>query len=194
MKYSGFLLLSAILGLTACKSHEKKIFVYASSNITVDDARQHVTVTDGTTHHEQELDYRTGSSVNLDVQSPQGKMSVAATDDGTYILNLKPDTLIGSYKHLGTTAKNSISDDELKKSIDSLQKLVQDQNVSEANKNYFIAPGKMVKISSNAGAQVFGPYTPIPGSFDASSVPEVYKFYTISQVRDILDNLIKQTK
>lgn len=194
MKYSCFLLFSAILGFTACKSHEKKILIYASSNITLDDAKQHVSVTDGTTHHEQELDFSTGSAVNLDVQSPQGKMNVSAVDDGLYILNLKPDTIIGSLKHVGTTAKTSISEDELKASIDSLQKLTEDKNVSDANKNYFIAPGKLVKITSNTDAKIFGPFNTIPGAFDAGSVPELYKFYTIAQVREILDNLKKQAK
>ena len=189
MKFSGFLFVSAALSLTACKSHEKKILIYASSSITVDDAKQHVSVTDGTTHHEQELDFSTGSAVNLDVQSPQGKMTVSAVDDGLYILNLKPDTIIGSMKHVGTAAKTSISEDELKASIDSLQKLIADQNVTEANKNYFIAPGKLVKITSNTDAKIFGPFNTIPGAFDAGSVPELYKMYTISQVREILDNL-----
>lgn len=192
MKYSGFLFVSAVLSLAACKSHQKKILIYASSNITVDDSKQHVTVTDGTTHHEQELDFTTGSPVNLDVQSPQGKLSVSAVDDGLYILNLKPDTVIGSYKHVGTTARTSISDQELKASIDSLQKLVADQNVSEANRNYFVAPGKMVRITSNTDAKVFGPYNTIPGAFDAGSVPELYKFYTINQVRELIDHLKKQ--
>jgi hypothetical protein len=52
----------------------------------------------------------------------------------------------------------------------------------------------MVKISSNPQAKVFGPFTTIPGSFDAGSVPEIYKFYSINEVRGIIDNLQKMTK
>ena len=124
----------------------------------------------------------------------QGKTSVTATDDGLYILNLELDTVLGSFQHVGTdngTAK--ITQDVLKQKIDSLQKLVLDQNVSEANRNYFVAPGKMVKITAETKAKVFGPFTSIPGSFDAGSVPEIYKFYNMSEIREIIGNLQKMT-
>ena len=100
------------------------------------------------------------------------------------------DTVIGSYQHVG--AENGgphITQDELKQKIDSLQKLVLDRNVSEANRNYFIAPGKLVKISAETKAKVFGPYTSIPGSFDAGSVPEIYKFYTVPEERENIAKL-----
>ncbi|HTR31158.1 MAG TPA: hypothetical protein VMH27_17925 [Puia sp.] len=191
---AGIVLLAVLLALSACKGHEKKILVYGSNDINVDDAKKHVTVAEGTTHHEKELDYTTGDPVTLDVQSPQGKLSVTAVDDGLYILNLKTDTVIGSFKHVGATARTTMSQDELKRDIDSLQKLVLDQNVTAANRNYFIAPGKLVKISSNPDGKVFGPFVSIPGSFDAGSVPELYKFYDISEVREILANLQKQAQ
>jgi hypothetical protein len=193
-KFHSFLFLSTLVCLTACKGHEKKILVYASSDIQVDETKQHITVSEGTTHHEQEVDFNTGSPVTLDVQSPQGKTSVTATDDGLYILNLKIDTIVGSYQHVGANGKNNVSLDEAKHALDSLQKLVQDQNVSEANRNYFVAPGKMVKITAETNAKVFGPYTSIPGSFDAGSVPEIYKFYTVPEVREIIARLENATK
>ncbi len=193
-KIHSFLFLAAVVSLTACKGHEKKILIYASSDITVDDAKQHVTVSEGTTHHEQELDFASGSPVSLDVQSPTGKMTVTAADDGLYILNLKTDTVIGSFQHVGAdNGQTTITQDMLRQKIDSLQKLVQDQNVSEANRNYFIVPGKMVRITAEPKAKVFGPYTSIPGSFDAGSVPEIYKFYTVPEVREIIGNLQKMS-
>ena len=193
-KLSGFLLFLIVAGFTACKGHEKKILVYASSDIGVDNTKQHIMVTNGGPHREQELDFSGGDPVTLDVQSPLGKVSVTATEDGLYILNLKSDTVIGSFQHVGANGEARISQDALKIKLDSLQKLVQDQNVSDANRNYFIAPGKLVKISSNPQAKVFGPFTTIPGSFDAGSVPEIYKFYSINEVRGIIDNLQKMTK
>ncbi|HUB60330.1 MAG TPA: hypothetical protein VL978_06505 [Puia sp.] len=194
-KFHSFLFLTFLVSLAACKSHEKKILVYASSDIQVDDSKHHITVSAGSTHHEQELDFNTGNPVTLDVQSPEGKLSVTAADDGLYILNLEPDTVIGSYRHVGTdTGPAHITQDQLKESIDSVQKLMQDLNVSEANRNYFIAPGKIVKITAETKAKVFGPYTSIPGSFDAASVPEIYKFYTVPEEREIIDNLQKDTK
>jgi hypothetical protein len=193
-KLSGFLLLLAVVGFTACKGHEKKILVYASSDIQVDNTKQHITVTDGGPHREQELDFSGSDPVTLDAQTPLGKLSVTAAEDGLYIFNLKSDTVIGSFQHVGANGESRISQDALKIKLDSLQKLVQDQNVSDANRNYFIVPGKLVKISSNAQAKVFGPFTTIPGSFDAGSVPEIYKFYSINEVREIIDNLQKMTK
>jgi len=190
-----FLFLMVLLGLTACKGHEKKIIVYAGSDITIDEAKQHVAVSEGTTHHEQELDFNTGNPVTLDVQSPAGKINVTATDDGLYILNLETDTVVGSFQHVGEdNGGRHVTQNQLKQKIDSLQKLVLDQNVTEANRNYFIVPGKLVKISSNPKGKVFSPFTTIPGAFDAGLVPEIYKFYTLSGIREILDKLQTMTK
>jgi hypothetical protein len=194
-KFYGFLLLLTVVGFTACKGHAKKILVYASSDIQVDNTKQHISVTDGGPHREQELDFSGSDPVTLDAQSPLGKLSVTATDDGLYIFNLKGDTVIGSFQHVGAdNGEAKITQDALTQKLDSLQKLVQDQNVSDANRNYFILPGKLVKISSNPKGKVFGPFTTIPGSFDAGSVPEIYKFYSINEVREIIANLQKMTK
>jgi hypothetical protein len=189
---SCFLLISAVVCFAACKGHEKKILIYASGNIQVDNTRQHITVADGTTHHEQELDFTSGDPVNLDIQAPQGKITLTATDDGLYIANLKNDTVVGSMQHVGAEGGEArITQDALKQKLDSLQKLAVGQNVSEANKNYFIVPGKIQKISSDAKSKVFGPFTTIPGSFDAASVPEIYKFYSMKEMREIIGNLEK---
>src|SRR6201989_3237126 len=133
-KISGLLLLSVMVCFTACKGHEKKILVYASGDIKIDDSKTHITVADGTTHHEQELDFTSGDPVNLDIQSPQGKITLSATDDGLYIANCKPDTVLGSMQHVGAEGGESrITQDGLKQKLDSLQKLTLGQNVSEAN-------------------------------------------------------------
>lgn len=164
--------------------------VYASGNIKVDESKQHITVSDGTTHHEQELDFTSGDPVNIEVESPQGKTTLNVTEDGLYIANLKPDTVLGSMQHVGTEGgETRITQDVLKQKLDSLQKLTTGQNVSEANKNYLVAPGKVAKISGNAKGKVFGPFTSIPGSFDAGSVPEIYKFYSMKEIREIIANL-----
>ncbi len=192
-KFHSFLFLTILASLTACKGHEKKILVYASSDIQVDDSKQHITVSDGTTHHEQILDFSTGDPVTLEVQSPSGKISITAADDGFYILNLKNDTVVGSLRHVGTD--NGIvphyTQDQMKHIIDSVQKLMAGQNISEANRNYFIAPGKLVRISSETKGKVFGPYTSIPGSFDPASVPEIFKFYTVPEERENIARLQK---
>jgi hypothetical protein len=192
-RFLGLLGLIAITTLTAC-SHHKKILVYATSDsdIKVDETQKNITVAGGTAHHEKELDFSGGDPVTLNIDLPSGKFTLQATDDGLYIVNLKSDTVVGSYQHVGAdNGETKISQDALKQKIDSLQKLVMGQNISEAGKNYFIAPNKIVKITSEAKAKVFGPYVTIPGDFDAGTAPEIYKFYTNKEVREIIANLSK---
>ncbi|MDR3715528.1 MAG: hypothetical protein P4L51_22185 [Puia sp.] len=191
--YYLFLLIATVM--TACASHSKKIIIMASSDIQVDPATQKtVTVTEGTTHHEKELIFTGGDPVTLNIQTPAGKYTLEAAEDGIYIANLKPDTVVGSYQHVGENADAKIDQDQLKLKIDSLQKLIAGQNVTAANRNYFIVPGKMVKISPEVNAKIFGPFTTIPGGFDAGSVPEIYKFYSNKEVRAIIGSLTEMTK
>jgi hypothetical protein len=192
-RLSGPLLFAIVLAFTACKGHDKKILLYASGDIQTDNTKTNITVSDGTTHHEQELDFPGSEPVTLNIQSPQGKFALNATEDGLYIANLKNDTVIGSYQHVGAENGGRITQDALKQKLDSLNKLVLDQNVSDANRNYFILPGKIARITPEIKAKVFGPFTTIPGSFDAGSVPEIYKFYGIKEVREIIGNLEKMT-
>jgi hypothetical protein len=178
--------------LNSCASHHKTVLIFASSDIQVDNTQKNINISDGTTHHEKELTFSGTDPVSLNIQSPAGKYTLEASDDGLYIANLKTDTVVGSFQHVGTgSGEARITQEELKQRIDSLNQLVLGQNLSPANKNYFILPGKIAKISSAADAKVFGPYTSIPGSFDAGSVPEIYKFYTNQEVREIIANLSK---
>ena len=194
-RFSGSLTLAAILSLAACKGHAKKITAYASGDIQVDNSKTNITVADGTGQREQELEYKGSGSVTLNVTTPTGKLSLEAKDDGLYVANLKnDDTLIGSYQHVGAEGGEArIGQDALKQKLDSLQKLVLDQNVSDANRNYYILPGQIAKISSESNAKVFGPFHPIPGGFDAGSVPELYKFYSIREIREIISRLSGMT-
>lgn len=190
-----FLLFASIVCLAACKGHQKKVLVYASDKISVDNTQKHITIANGfgTTHDEQELDFSTADPVTLDVESPQGKYSVTIPDDGLYIANLKTDTVVGSRQHVGTEGgeETHISQDDLKKKLDSLNRLIMDQNVSDANQNYFIAPRQAVRITTETKAKIFGPYTTIPGGFDAGSVPAIYKFYSMPEMREIIAKLEK---
>jgi len=186
-------LLIVVAGFASCKGHEKRVLVYASDKITADETKQHITIAngDGTTHHEQDLDFTTGDAVTLNVESAQGKYTVSIPDDGLYIANLKNDTVVGSRQHVGEGGEARITQEALKQKLDSLEKLVQGQNVSEANQNYFITPGKAVKITNETKAKVFGPFTTVSGSFDAGSVPAIYKFYSMKEMREIIGKLVK---
>jgi hypothetical protein len=186
-------ILLSVLLFASCTSHSKKILIYANSNIQVDDAQKNIVVREGSSHVEKELIFSGSDPVELNIQGPSGKYTLEAKDDGLYIANLKSDTVVGSLQHVGATAQTRMTQDQLKSNLDSLNKLVRNENVSEANKNYFIAPGKIVRISEFSKAKVFGPFTSISSSFDAGSVPEIYKFYNLSEVREIIAKLTEMS-
>jgi len=184
----------ALLFLAACSTHHKKILIYANSKIQVDESQRNITVQEGTTQVERELNINSAGPVVLVIQSPQGKYSLEATDDGYWLANLGTDTVVGSLQHTGSLKQTRITQEQLQVQLDSLNKLVKGANVSDAAKNYFIIPGKIVKITALTGAKIFGPYTPVPSAFDAGSVPEVYKFYDIGELYDIIHKLTEMSK
>jgi len=181
-----------VFTLASCKTHQKKILIYSSGDIKIDNEKN-ITVSEGTTHQENTIDFSTGDPVLLNVQSPSGKFTLEAPEDGLYIANLKNDTVVGSFQRVGATNNSKITQEQLRSQLDSLNQLIVGQNISVANKNYFIPPGKIVKINSSGTTKIFGPYTSIPSSFDAGSVSEIYKFYTNKEVREIIDKLTPMT-
>jgi hypothetical protein len=185
------LIIGSLIFLTVLSScGHKKIWVYAGNKIEVDESQKNIKVSEGTTHNEQALEFSGSSPVTLQVQSPSGKFSLEATENGLYILNLEKDTLVGSFQHIGAdNGKIVYTPELLKKTVDSLQQLIEGKNISDANKNFFIPPGKIGRVSANIDARIFGPYTTVPSGFDASTVPELYKFYTIEEVREIIAKL-----
>src|SRR5580698_4441610 len=173
--------------------HHKKVVVYADSDIQVDNSNNNITVTDGTTFTIKELEFGSGSAVDLNVQWPKGKIVLTTSqDDGLSIANLTADTIVGCYQHVGAdNGRVKLTTDQLKYAVDSLYQLTGGLNIAPRNKNYFIPPGKVVKINDNIKAKIFPPYTTIPGGFDATETPEVYKFYTNREVREIIERLTK---
>jgi DNA-binding beta-propeller fold protein YncE len=173
--------------------HHKKVVVYADSDIQIDNSNNNITVTDGTTFTVKELEFSSGSAVDLNVQWPKGKIVLTTSpDDGLSIANLTADTIVGSYQHVGVdNGQIKLTTDQLKYAVDSLYQLTGGLNIAPRNKNYFIPPGKVVRITDNVKAKIFPPYTKIPGGFDATETPEVYKFYTNREVREIIERLTK---
>ena len=194
MKNSPWLLLSLVFFVAACSSHQKKVLLYANSKIQVDESQKNITVTDGSTQVEQELDFNSGDPVVLNVTGPNGKYTLEVKDDGLFLANLKKDTVVGSMQHTGESRHTRITQQELQLQLDSLNKLVKGENISAAAKNYFIPPGQVVKISNFTNAKIFGPYQPVPSAFDASSVPEIYKFYSLSEEKEIIAKLTEMSK
>ena len=194
MKIKSLLLLSFVVFLSACTSHQKKILIYANNNIQVDESQKNITVTDGNTQVERELNFTGSDPVVLNISGPQGHFTLEAREDGFWLANLKKDTIVGSLQRTGNTAHNRITQEELNHRLDSLNQLVKGMNLSAQAKNYFIAPSKIEKISDNTNVKIFGPFTSIPNDFDAGSVSEIYKFYNLSEVSTIIQKLTEMSK
>jgi len=168
---------------------KRKVIVFSNGTPTIEGNT--ITLTDRSGHNEAEL-FPTDKTITVkfpDNVTESFTVEGEATD-GLYILNLKKDTLIGSFQPVGAEAKQeTISQENLKYRIDSLYQLMAGKNVSEAKRNFFIPPNQFKKISGNDKAQVVGPFLRMPGSF--AGTPEVYKFYTNGEVRETINRLEK---
>ncbi len=146
---------------------------------------------DGAGHEEKKLDMNS-KQVSFKLSTPAGEATVEMLDNGLYIINVKNDTIIGSYQKY-TSAKlpqNVITQESLKQKIDSLNLLLEGKNVSEANRNYFILPNQATKISANPLAEVVGPYHQMRSAemIDGKE-PEIYRFYSIKEIREMITKL-----
>ena len=167
----------------------RKVIVYSNGTPKIEGNT--ITLTDRSGHSEVEM---LPTDKTITVKFPDNvTQSFTVEGEGTnglYILNLKKDTLIGSYQPVGAEIKQeTITQENLKYRIDSLYQLMEGKNVSEAKRNFFIPPNQFKKISANDKAQVVGPFLRMPGSF--AGTPEVYKFYTNGEVRETITRLEK---
>jgi hypothetical protein len=152
--------IAALAVLAACSGGpSKKVLVMASGKLATDaNNKGLIKLNPGTQHNETTLQFKADEKV-VTVESPTGKKEYALPEDGLYILNLKTDTLIGSYQSFGEgMGETRITQEKFQERIDSLQQLLLGQNVSDAKRNYFILPGDIKKVTANTDAQVFGPY------------------------------------
>ncbi len=192
-----FILIAAVL--TSCSGSGKKVLVMATGKIVIDDKdEKNIKVEPGTTHNEKEIILSGGGKETLTVQSAGGNKTFDVDETGYYMLNLKPDTLVGGIVKYGTGARTSnLTGEDVDHIIDSTQKLIQGQNASDESKTYFILPYTLKEVSKNIESRIVGPYNGIPGSLDAGNsgkMPEVYKFYTNKQQRESVEHLIQQRK
>ena len=182
-----FFAIAALAFLAACSSEQRKVVVMASGKLQVNGNT--ITLDPGTTHNEVTLE-PDGDSVT--VTSGGNNTGFAVKEPGLYVLNLKKDTIVGSYQRTGTdNSLQKISQEDLFNRADSLAALMKGTNVSEAARNFNLPPMSIAKVSANANAQIIGPFRKIPGSFDPSKEHEIYKFYTNKEVAEILANVKK---
>lgn len=182
-----FLSFATIISIVACGGPGKKVKIMASGKITV--TGNTIALEPGTQHNEQELSV---SGDKITVTDGGASTDYPVTEPGIYILNLKTDTLVGSYQKVGTeSVSKTLTQEDLAKSIDSLQQLMAGANVSAANRNYCIAPNKLAKISSNLNADIIGPYLKMPSSFEGGKEYEIYKFSTNKEMMEVVEKLRK---
>ena len=165
----------------------KKVVVMASGKVSAEGTV--ITLEPGTQHNELPIMV---SGDKVTVKNGSASTDYPVTESGIYILNLKNDTLVGSYQRVGEGAgQQSISQEGLAKSIDSLQQLMAGTNVSAAARNYNIAPGKLAKVSSNTASDIIGPFVKMPSSFEGGKEYEIYKFFTNKEVAETVEKLKK---
>ncbi|MBA4140503.1 MAG: hypothetical protein H0X70_08365 [Segetibacter sp.] len=194
MKTISLIAFAAVIILTACKTEvKKKVMILGKGDISAEGGN--ITLKGSSGSSDKTIDL--GDETALQVTSPAGKNSITVpNEDGFYILNLRTDTIVGSQQNLGSDlGGRTITQEELKVKIDSLTQLTTGANV-KAGRSYLILPNQLIKITDNKGAKVFGPFTKIPGSLDADEkgkAPELYKFYTNTEMRELIANLKKMT-
>jgi len=153
-------------------TNEKKIVIMASGKITVTDKT--IQLDPSLTHNEQEVIFK-DDKLTLSVKSTAGtNKTFDLTDNGTYLLNLQTDTLIGGIVNYGAVGMpGSISAEEMDHIIDSTQQLMQGLNTNDAK----------------------GPFKGIPYKNDVDSdgnMPDVIKFFSVKQKRETLKDLMEQ--
>lgn len=180
-----FLAIICITLFSACSGGGKKVLIMSSGKVQINGNT--ITLQAGTTHTETTM---TPDGDNISVVAESGPTDFPIKEKGLYILNLKKDTLVGSYQRTGTdNSQKVITQEDLVGRIDSLTRLMQGSNVNDAARNYYILPFQLSHITNNLDAQIVGPYLKMPGSFDPSREHEVYKFYTNKEMADIIEKL-----
>ncbi|NCI48428.1 hypothetical protein GWC95_00745 [Sediminibacterium roseum] len=183
-----FGLFSVVLLLTACK--QKKIIVYSKGPAEVNTDAKTITSKDGTGHDEKEV-LLGSSNVTYKIKGPMGEGTIDLPGDGLFIVNAKPDTIVGGINSFGDPTKQKVvSQAELKLRIDSMVALLEGKNASEANKSYYLLPNKSARISDNIKSMVIGPYHRMRSAEKVDGKdPEVYRFYTLKEFREKIEEM-----
>ncbi|MDD2793211.1 MAG: hypothetical protein PHD73_08525 [Sediminibacterium sp.] len=181
----------AIILLASCSGNQKTVIVMSKGSAEVNLNAGTIKATDGAGHDEKTVKINS-KKVNFALTTPVGNTSVELVENGLYVINVKNDTIIGSYQQYSSAdkAQTVISQESLKQKIDSLILLSEGKNVSAANRNFFILPNQATKITDNANAQVVGPYHQMRSAEKVDGVdPEIYRFYSIKEIREMIVRL-----
>jgi hypothetical protein len=187
-----FVIIAIIFTACASGGKGKKVLIMATGKFDV--SGNSINLKPGTGHTEKSF---VPTADIISVTSPSGTQEFEVKEDGYYLLNLKKDTVSGAYQNIGmegNAAPPPITQDNLKFRIDSLYQLMINYNVADSNRQYNIPPFTIKKFSNNTEAEVFGPFTPVPPTFNPALEHEIYKFYTNKEIWDLILKLHKMTK
>ncbi|HEY1018434.1 MAG TPA: hypothetical protein VGE25_05520 [Sediminibacterium sp.] len=179
----------ALVLFTSCKS--KKMIVMSKGEAEINLEAKTITAKDGGGHEEKAVTLGSGK-IAFKMNTPAGEATVELQENGLYVVNVKNDTIIGGYQSYSDpkVSQQVITQEKLKQQIDSLQLLSEAKNVRAANRNFFILPNHAVKITDNTEALVVGPYHRMRSAEKVDGKdPEVYRFYSIKEIREIIGKL-----
>lgn len=183
-------LLGVVVLLSACDK-DKKIVVMSKGAADINTDTKTIKAKEGA-GHEEKTAIVSGDKIVFKLSTPAGEATVELLENGLYIINVKSDTIIGSYQKYSDPglAQNMITQENLKLRIDSLLLLSEGKNVSATNRNFFILPNHAVKITDNKNAIIVGPYHQMRSAekIDGKD-PEVYRFYSIREIREMIRRL-----
>ncbi len=188
----------SLFSLLSCGGDEgfKTIEVIANNDAKIDATGKKITV-GSTGYLNKTLNYTTSEGVNILLFYNGKQIELSIPDNGYYLLNAKTnDTIIGSLQVYlkPEEASRTITQDELLQRLDSLRLLVENKNVNEGNNNFFILPNTVAKISGNKNVQIVAPYHQLKFIETIEANPEVYRFYTISEIRATIKKLESLTE
>ena len=193
------LLLVVLIGIfiTACNSSSQKLIVYTNNGATIDEASKTITIKDTFGHNDKEIRFSGGDKASLKVKLSSGEQNIDIDGAGYFIVNAKArDTIIGGYQKYSTPeeANRVMTQEELAHNIDSLKQMMTGANTNAANKTFFILPYTAAKITDNTDAFIVGPYHRMTSiAKEGDKEPEVYRFYSVREVRETIGKLEKLT-
>jgi hypothetical protein len=184
-------LCSLITVLASCGGSAKKVIVMSKGAPEINTDNKTITSTDGNSHEEKMFVLGSGS-YSFKLNTPAGEATVELKENGLYVINVKNDTIVGSYQNYTAPPQTTtvVTQEQLKHRIDSLQLLIEGKNISAANRNFFILPKYAVKISDNINAEIVGPYHQMRSAEKVDGKdPEIYRFYSIKEIREMIGKL-----
>jgi hypothetical protein len=187
----GYLIITTVL-FSCAPNNTKRVLVVAKGSADINTDTKTITLTDGAGTVEKSADFNSADKLSLTLKKEDGDVTVDIPENGYYLVNGKNDTIVGSYQTYGApkTSYDTVKQQTILKGIDSLQQLIQGTNVSATNRNFYILPYHAVKITNNLDAILITPFHQMTSIEKIDNKePEVYRFYSVKEVRETIDRL-----